>query len=417
MQDRRGKGGFTSIVRTCGRSVVVLAGVAALLAAAPAASADSTIRLPTHAWQKVAPNALNVAFPDENTVYYFVPYLAKGELKTVVEGHAPSARFWSHTIYQTQGGALDNLPGDAISTEPDGGYRITIAESCAGVEGNCLSTTAVPRPTPSVQGALVYRLYVPADIASTQTGGVPVPRASYVASGDQAEADLSTADLPAAAELRDQVVSLGATKLQSLTEQPTPLSGPVPAPDNDPPVRSFRFRGHQGTAIDFLLTKGLLTEQLWAQLNATLPNPSGQGGPFSTPSNEYAYIFYQHERGNLVVRAKAPTYRAQFPDPANSLGRSDGSEQVRYWSVCTNSALTRYVDCLRDEDIAIPEGEDEFEVAVSPSCPVPGYANCLLAGNEGIEFAVVYRNQYASPSFAGEQLSGEWTYRGEYVAR
>lgn len=383
----------------------------------PVASADVTVEMPSHHWQKVAPNALNVFFPDESTVYYFVPYLVTDSVKTVIEGEIPDARFWSHTIYQTQGGALDELTGDEVKLEPDGSYRVVITNDCSGVDGNCLSTTAVPRPTPSFEGALVYRLYVPADIATSQTGVVPVPRAHYVGAGADAEADLSVFDLPAASLLRDQVVSSTATKAQALTEQATPLSRPVPEPDNDPTVRSFRFRGHQGTAIDFARTKGLLSEEAWSTLNSTLPNPSGQGGPFSAPANEYSYIFYEHDRGNLVVRAKAPTYRAQFPDPKNSFGRSDRSEQVRYWSVCTNSALTRYVDCIRDEDIAIPPGDDEFELVVSPTCPVEGYANCLLAGNEGVEFAVVYRNQLAAEGFRSRQLTGEWAMRGEYTAR
>lgn len=399
-------------------AVLSAAALAAFAATATAAAATRVVA-PDVGWQKVAPNALNIAFPDEYAVYYFIPYLVGPGVRTIVEGQVPTARYWSHTIYQTQGGALDNIDGDRMLVDPDGRYRMTIADHCEDAQPNCLSTTRVSRPTPSFEGALVYRLYVPADISSGQTGEVPVPRATYEADGPAAEARLDALDLPQALrEARDAVVSQAALSSQGLVfERSTPLSGPVPEPDNDPSVRAFRFRGHQGTAIDFALTKGVLSESQWALLNAKLPNPSGQGGPFSAPANEYAYIFYEHDRGNLVVRAKAPTYDAVAPSGANDFGRADGSEQVRYWSVCTNSSLTRYVDCIKDEDITIPRGEQHFEIVVAPECPVNGYANCLLSGQEAIEFAVVYRNQLASADFKDQQLSGEWAYGGEYVAR
>ncbi|MEX2196248.1 MAG: hypothetical protein WD844_13260 [Thermoleophilaceae bacterium] len=389
------------------------------LALWPAASFAATRAVtPTSAWQKVAPNALNVAFPDEYAVYYVIPYIAGPGLRTLVEGQVPAARYWSHTIYQTQGGALDNIDGDRMALDADGSYRMTIADRCAEAQRNCLSTTRVQRPTPTFEGMLVYRLYVPEDIASGQTGGVPVPRATYEADGPDAEARLDALDLPAAArEARDVAVSQAALASQELVfERSMPLSGPVPQPDNDPPVRSFRFHGHQGSAIDYALTKGLISDSQWALLNSTLPNPSGTGGPFSAPANEYTYIFYQHERGNLVVSAKAPTYDLTSSS-RNAFGRDDGGEQVRYWSLCTNSSLTRYIDCIKDEDVVIPPGETHFEIVVSPTCPVAGYANCLLSGQEAVEFAVVYRNQLASAAFKDQQLAGEWAYGGHYVSR
>jgi hypothetical protein len=127
-----------------------------------------------------------------------------------------------------------------------------------------------------------------------------------------------------------------------------------------------------------------------------------------------------------VIRAKAPTYRKQHSFAANALGRSDGSEQVRYWSLCSVVA-TRPVDCLRDENVIVDD-RGFFDVVIAPACPVAGYRNCLRAGrsDSGNTF---YRNTLPSESFYNEHgprecpaghesvFCGDYAPKARYVPR
>ena len=62
--------------------------------------------------------------------------------------------------------------------------------------------------------------------------------------------------------------------------------------------------------------------------------------------------------------------------------RSDQHPQVRYWSLCTTLKGRHTGDCLRDEQISIPSGNDTFTAIVSPTCPVVGYVQ-LPTGRAG----------------------------------
>ena len=73
-----------------------------------------------------------------------------------------------------------------------------------------------------------------------------------------------------------------------------------------------------------------------------------------------------------MVTAKAPTYQTDSNPKANDLARSaDQHPQVRYWSLCTTLKGRHTGDCLRDEQVAIPTGNDMFTAIVSRPAPSP----------------------------------------------
>jgi hypothetical protein len=72
---------------------------------------------------------------------------------------------------------------------------------------------------------------------------------------------------------------------------------------------------------------------------------------------------------------------------------------------------------LRDEQVSIPSGTDVFTVIVAPTCPVAGYANCLLAGPEPLQNSLAYRNLLPSESFKPVAFTGPYRMTATYVAR
>ena len=154
----------------------------------------------------------------------------------------------------------------------------------------------------------------------------------------------------------------------------------------------------------------------------TSPTPVGGvtygTGPYANPDNIYEHIAYTTTRGNLVVTAKAPTYQTDSNSKANDLARTaDHHPQVRYWSLCTTLKGRHTGDCLRDEQISIPPGRDVFTLIVSPTCPVVGYANCLLAGPEPLQSSLAYRNLLPSANFKPIAFTGAYRMTATYVAR
>jgi len=153
----------------------------------------------------------------------------------------------------------------------------------------------------------------------------------------------------------------------------------------------------------------------------TSPTPVGGvtygTGPYANHDNIYEHIAYTTASGNLVITAKAPTYQTDANPMANDLALSaDQHPQVRYWSLSTTLKGRHTGDFRRDEQVAIPAGTDTFTVIVSPTCPVAGYASCLLAGPEPLHSSLAYRNLLPSPGF--EPITfGPYRLTATYVAR
>jgi hypothetical protein len=56
-------------------------------------------------------------------------------------------------------------------------------------------------------------------------------------------------------------------------------------------------------------------------------------------------------------------------------------------------------------------------VIVSPTCPVAGYANCIVSGPQELQSSISYRNLLPSPAFKPDALTGPYRMTATYVAR
>lgn len=332
-------------------------------------------------------------FPDTNTQVYQCVYTAGPAHETIITGHAPAARFWSFAILDPARREVDNITDTDVALAPDGSYRIVIKRSCNG-EPNCLETSA--SPAPDAPGLLYYRQYVP----DATYGGVPLPSVTYHSSALGGAPDLGLSQVLADQEaLLTSPIVPGGEGYEALASasglEPAVTQAEVGA---DP--QPGRFRGTGSEQVD-----GLEAQGVPAPIIETLRQALSQGGFGGTEDNAYLTMGYDMRKGDVVLRAKAPTYRAQHPGSANVLGRGDRSEQVRYWSLCTTQ-LTRPVDCIRDEQVRLdPEGF--FEVVLAPVCPVQGYRVCLRTGVASAAGAaavgtLLYRNTLANEAFYNE---------------
>ncbi len=119
-----------------------------------------------------------------------------------------------------------------------------------------------------------------------------------------------------------------------------------------------------------------------------------------------------------MVTAKAPTYQTDSNPKANDLARTaEQHPQVRYWSVCATLVGRHTGNCLRDEQVHIAARSDTFTIIVSPTCPVAGYANCVLAGPEPLQNSLAYRNLLPNPTFKPMAFTGPYKMTATYVAR
>jgi len=354
---------------------------AALLTAcgsSPSSPSSSSPGGTNTSWIKDSVHSLNVFLPDVGSVYWFDGYGTAHGARTVVSGQVPTARYWSFTAYPVPQNSERQHVHDTRIDQSRGRYTVTMAQSCSGVSGTCLTMGNTDG------GVLVMRLYVPSDLEAAGTGGVPLPTISYRSASDTSltldQAARSTALTSATASYRNQNGALPAALTQTY-----PAPAPVPDPVTDPTPVGVISHGE---------------------------------GPYANPDNVYEHIGLTTTRGNLVVTAKAPTYQSDSFPKANDLARTAAQDpQVRYWSLCIVLKGRHTGDCLRDEQVQMHAGTDTFTAIVSPTCPVANYANCILSGPQELQSSISYRNLLPSPSFEPDALTGPYRMTATYVAR
>jgi hypothetical protein len=322
-------------------------------------------------WVRDTTTILDVFAPDEATDYYFDAFGTANGARTVISGQVPHARYWSFTVYPGQVHAYD-----AKIAHKAGHYRLTIASSCNGISGTCLSAQSS-----GTSGVVLMRLYVPVDLAGAGTGAVPLPAITY----ENAKGVPITQQQATGSGSMEALLALSRAKhgaLPSSLTLPYPAAAPVPVPVNAPPV----------------------------------PVVVDGTGPYANPDNDYLKLPLDTMRGNLVISGEAPTYLTDSFVHANHLNRSS-SPQTRYWSLCVEYQGDYTGACVRDEEIHLSAGSRKFVVVVAPSCPVAGYRNCLLSGPSQLQRAVLYRNLLPSSAFAQQALRGPYKLTARYVAR
>jgi hypothetical protein len=291
----------------------------------------------------------------------------------------PAARYWSFTAYPlTPGAGTDVHVHDTQIRQVHGHYTVTLSSTCTHIAGACVATAPA-----GASGIIVMRLYVPVDVNGNGTGGVALPAVSYVSSSGQPLSLSGAAGSPKAGN-DINFLRLLRGQLPAALTRPYPAAAPVATP---------------------------------VELPKPVALPTGPKGAYANPDNLYDHMALSSTRGNLVVSARAPTYRKDGQRSVNDLGRSsDGAAQLRYWWLCVVLTGRATGDCLRDEQVHLSV-HGTFTVMVSPTCPVAGYHNCLVAGPEPIQVGLAYRNLLPSERFAAQAFHGAYALTGSYVAR
>ena len=322
---------------------------------------------------------LDIFLPDGNSDYYLNGFGTQDGARTVISGEVPTARYWSYTAYPIPAGGPVAHVFDSNIVQSNGHYTVTISASCAGITGTCLATSSAE---PS--GMVVLRLYVPIDLAGSGTGGVPLPSIRYESSSGSPISLTQAAGNGTMQRTLDSYLHQHGALPESLTRT-YPPDAPVPEPVVDPPPRG---RISSGT------------------------------GQFNNPDNIYEHVRFTTTRGNLVVSAQAPTYQEDSFPTVNDLGRpASESPQVRYWSLCIVLTDLHTGSCLRDSQVHFPAGSDRFTLIVSPTCPVVGYINCLVAGPEPLQVSLSWRYLLPSPAFRPMAFQGPYALTATYVGR
>ncbi len=366
------------------RTWVGLAAILLLLAltawgtatASGAASAPATAASP---WVKDTVQALDIFLPDANSDYYLGGFGTRNGARTVITGMVPTARYWSFVAYPLPATNPVTHVHDTHIAQTHGRYKVTISASCAGITGTCLATTKAEQA-----GIVVLRLYVPVDLNGAGTGSVPLPTLSYSnAGGSPSSLATATGSKAIGNQLASYQGEHGA--LPTALTQTYPPDAPVPAIATGRPPRAGISHG---------------------------------AGKFNNPDNTYEHVRYSTTQGNLVVSAQAPTYQADAFPSVNRLARpAKESPQVRYWSLCIVLKDLHTGDCLRDEQIRFPRASNRFALIVSPTCPVAGYLNCLVAGPQPLQVSLAYRYLLPSAAFAPLAFQGPYGLTATYVAR
>lgn len=389
-------------------SLVVLAATLPVLATAAPASGDPVAPGPPFTEFTAMPPGVAVT-PDRNTRVYFSGYSAGPAQQTVIQGKAPRARFWSLAVLDQADREISNLSDLDVKVRTDGTYTAVVRLDCTGVE-NCLSLA--DGPAPALPGRIYYRVYNP---EGDDCGGSGLPSIEYAPAGQTPAAD----PLPCqTSRLGGDQADVGGDASGQEPDVPPGSTGADPQPR--------RYDGPAGGQFDSVtpsLPPAVADE-------VTSARKLADGG--STFDNAYVTATYNLNSGNVVFRAKAPTYRHQWANPLNEAGRSDATEQTRYWSLCSTHLL-RTVDCLRDERVKL-DANGFFTVIVAPRCPVAGYANCLRAGvtsraGNAAVGTLFYRNLLAGQDFANEagpkicppgresEFCGDYAVTAKYVPR
>ena len=353
------------------RAVVALAFVAAaLVALAPAKAAPTTC-----SWAaKSEPDTVNAAYPDTNASYWSYTYRAVPGTELVIRGTYPRARYFSFHVYQPSGVPLDSvydarISPDRGSTNPFAGHGARPGARRYTAHVVFTAKPTAPRPntlyagqsaiggTPNTSGILMLRVYVPTEPSSPQ-GSVPLPTVTWQTTNGTvlSEGKPCSSDLP----------NTGGSATNQLNQGSWP-DEPASAP---------------GTIS-------------WGKAFG-----NDYAGFFGNQQNAYLTAGIDRAYGSLVViRARAP----RFPDTAHGAWPSR-TDQLRYWSICQNSATTRVNACVSDSQ-AVVDNKGWFEFVISDPAQRPRNADArhgvtwIPWGAADEKALLIYRNMVPAGAF------------------
>ncbi|GAB1642291.1 hypothetical protein [Krasilnikovia sp. MM14-A1259] len=296
-------------VSGCLAAVLML--LAATAAPTPAAAAELRCAWP----QEVGADALNIALPDTNAHYWVTPFRVHPDREITVTGVFPDARYASLTVYNglrgtfTRDGVFSSRTDYQIAPDPGsvnpwqqrarpgGSYTLHLRHAVAPGEVNTIPI-APGRARDGALGFLVYRIYLPA-----------VPSAPV--------------RLPTLTEIDGGV----------------PHTLPTCRPTALPPAPRGTVLGPPRDAADLAFARGNGSDEL-----------------FPNPDSGYLSAWIRPPRGNdvVVIRGRA----ASSPDAAHPVPWPAPTDDMRYWSLCTNLRRPYYPVVAND----LPDG------TVDPGC-------------------------------------------------
>jgi hypothetical protein len=409
-------------------------GLAACLAAAAPAGAvgvDQTCEL---GLLKADPSVLNVAFPDQSASYWLDGYQAAPGTHITIHGEYPHARYMSFNVYDPAGRPLDSLNDNQIVPDPGSSnpflpgadrtvshrsYTVTIDFGTPPAQRapNTLYTGQGQNGLPNYVGSFIYRIYVP-DSGRDQYGDAGLPQVTLTTDDTQ----------PVSAVDCRQFSKPSADANQTLAQTSPPAAfDQVGWPGNSPPTWR-RFVNLPIAYADGFLDNPYGAPARQAANQLPLSSLGGNGGFLSNRDNDYVYAPISRGYGQvLVIRGKAPT----FADTFSGTSTMPTGEQLRYFSICQNDAFsTRYVSCLRDDQLVLDSG-GYYTIVVSTADQRPAKAikacgvNWIPWGPDE-QGVLIYRHMLPDPTFTNaiqftkygqeQQTMGDYYPAGHYVA-
>lgn len=323
----------------------------------------------------------NTGVPDINA-YYWIAYLpssAGTSDEVVIHGQFPPVRFFSFTVYDKTGVAIDYLPDASLVSDSN------------------IAPNSNPAALPAINiGIDTFTVHVRFSDAPAQRA----PNTLYVGSGENLNRQLLMRFyLP-----NPGVDGSSAALVPDLTY--VPASGPATDFLNttDSIVCQF-IAGLQGR-----VSSGTLPANATSYPRFIIsPEAAYDLAPYSNAAAGYANTALSQQYDDVaLIRMKQPA------TPAALQGL--GSPQARYISLCSNSAVTtEVVGCLTDKEVVTQgDGYTYFVVSTLPNRPVAAAAqygfNWLDWGSE-LKSLLIVRQLLTAPGFQGSfkdaALSGQ----------
>jgi hypothetical protein len=364
------------------RAASATAAIVALVCAAAlgGAQASAAAEPPTQcSWGLQSnPDVVNVEYPDLNAHYWGRPLFPQLGGRLVISGEYPRARYFSFHVYDEKLVPLDSIHDTQVA--PDRGssnpflhrpkrgsadhYTLYVEFKAkpADPAPNTLYVGDTPQQTPTPEGTLMYRVYVPNN-PSDPAGGAPLPQVTW-----ETEEGATIQHYGACA---GNSIEIGGQLNEEIANSNWPEGVPAPAvPEATNPPRWGRAFGNE--------LVGVWANQQVAYLKATI-------------SRQYGDV--------VVIHGKAPTF------PNNRAGQPPyRKRQVRYWSICENSETTRVLACQADYQAAISGGYYTYVVSDPDKRPANATAangvTWLPWGGTMASGQVIYRNMLSASSFA-----------------
>lgn len=382
------------------RMTVAAGLVAALLPGAPAGAS------PGCAWPaQLEPTAGNVLYPDESARYWITTIPSAAGTSLSIRGAFPHARYMSFVTYTAGAQSIDGIYDalivpDAGSTNPflagadrnatdrDYTIRVVIGNRPASPEPNTLYTGTTDGSKSAPFFVLAYRVFRP-DAGRGESGGAPLPEITIRQPG--------APDVTMPACKADELPETGISR--TIANASIPWTGLPGWPGNNPPTwhKFYNMQEAGSRLTDNEITGTQLSDEMAPGAMERFP----RGGFADNPDNNYIYAFVNPGYGRLVV------LRGRLPSTPRTLEGQPvmGTGDLRYWSLCTNHALSqRFYGCLADDQL-LTDADGDYVVVISSSDdrPADATAGCgvnWLPAGPTVDGVLIMRNMLPDPEFA-----------------